>query len=480
MKKYDLLKHLTHTDTDKISTNKTLNEFINMKSHYKVRAKDKIKEPKNTLSATEYDIDQSTEDNVSGIHKKKTPKGKKIYNKDDHFSRDTKIPLGYPLKLEGTTLFFTDESSENNTNETHYKRKPRDKKLFGKKDTVSSDSQEDTFVTIISQSSTTQKPIKLKENLKHKKITQKDNVDEEILRGNPKESEGSEDVKKVLVIHLDSNKNPNANQLRTPHSNEVKIPSTKKKRTTESSKFKSDIAADPNSDFEEHKVMQEEISRAKSLRQALGDACTKLVNRKCKKALKDVLTDICKKERKCSSKFNNDFTQNGIDACDEEFKNPNGKRGQNVRHDKHFRDYDDDDDDSENDDHDRDEELTGAQFIDYTRQGLLDMTCLQAISDFKKPKIAERTNVTNIDTKTHDVHILRDKLENACRKASFEKCNKACKSASKKTCKKHECVTAKEKALGKSCKKRCMESYGYHEEDSSESDSSSDEDSDSY
>ncbi|XP_063370314.1 SWI/SNF-related matrix-associated actin-dependent regulator of chromatin subfamily A containing DEAD/H box 1-like [Cydia amplana] len=478
MKKYELLKHLTHTETDEIShnPNKELNEFIKMESHFKIRAKDKIKEPE-TLSATESYTDKSTEDNVSGIHKKKTLKGKKI-----NHPGDTKGQLGYPLKLVGKTLFFSDESSEKNTNETHYKRTPKEKKVFGTKDSVSSDSQEDTFLTKKSQSSTAQRKIKLKENIKHKKITTPKDykyLDDEILKDNQKESEDTGNVKKVLVIHLDSNKSPNVNQLRTSNPNEVKIPSEKnKQRTTESTThmLKLDNTDDSNSDLEDHKAMQEVISRAHTLREALGDACILLVIKKCKKALKNVLKDICKKDRKCASNFNNDFTENGIAACDEEFNKPNGKPSQNVRHDKYFRDYDNDD--SENDDHGQDdyEELTGAKFVDYTRQGLLDMTCLQAISDVKKPKMAERTNLTNIDAKTHDVHILRGKLENACRKTSFDKCNKACKSARDKTCKKHECVSAKKKALGKSCKKRCMESYGYQEKSSSESDS--DEDSD--
>ncbi|XP_063543226.1 uncharacterized protein LOC134751711 [Cydia strobilella] len=368
MKKYELLKHLTHTETDNIShnTNKTLNDFIKMKSHFKIRANNKIKEPKKTLSATESYIDQLTEDNVSGIHKKKTLNGKKTNVKSHYRPGDTKVQLGYPLKSEGKTVFFTDESSENNTEEKNYKRKPREKKVFGIKDSISSDSQEDTFVTKKSQSSTTQKKIKLKENLKHKTITTpKDYLDDGILRGNPKESEESEDVKKVLVIHLDSKKNPNVNRLRPSNPNEVKIVSTKQKqRTTKSTTrmFKSDITADPNSDLEDHKALQEEILRAKTLRQALGDACIILVNRKCKKVLKNVLKDICKKDKRCSSNFNKDFTDNGIAACDEEFNNPNGKTGRNVHHDKHFSDYNDDesDDDRGQDD---DEELTGGIYL---------------------------------------------------------------------------------------------------------------------
>ncbi|XP_063630625.1 uncharacterized protein LOC134801932 isoform X2 [Cydia splendana] len=479
MKKYERLKHLIHTDTDKI--NHSANDFVTMKTHFKIRAKENIKEPQKTFSATQSYTDQSTEDNVRGINKKKTLKEKKFNIKGHYRPGDTEVQLRYPLKSDGIgkTLFFTDELSENDTNETHYKRQPREKKVFGIKDTVSSDSQEDTFVTKKSQTSTTQKNIKLEENLKHKQIiTQKDYLDGEILRGTTKESENPKDVKKVLVIHIDGNKNSNVNILRTSNPNEVKIPSTnKKQRTTESATrtFKSDIAADPNSDVEEHKAMQEEILRAKTLRHALGDACLLLVVKKCKKALKDVLKDVCKRNKKCSSNFNKDFTENGIAACDEEFNKPKGKTGRNVRHDKYFGDYDDDD--SENDDHGQDED--GAHFVDYTRQGLLDMTCLQAISGVKKPKIAERTNLTNIVNKPHDVHILRDKLENACRKASFDKCNKACKTASDKTCKTHECVSAKEKALRKSCKKRCMASYGYRENSSSESDSDDDSDEDS-
>ncbi|XP_063390096.1 uncharacterized protein LOC134675718 [Cydia fagiglandana] len=355
MKKYDLLKHLIQTQTYKINHNKNkYNDFVTMKTHFKIRAKEKIKESKKTFRATESYTDQSTEDNDSGIHKKKKLKEKKVNIYGHYRPGDTEVQLRYPPKSDGIgkTLFFTD-ASENDTNETYYKGKPREKKVFGIKDTVSSDSHEDTFVTKKYQR-TTQKKNKLQENLKQQKITNpRDYLDDEIIRGTTKESDNTKDVQKVLVIHI-GNTNSNVNLLRTSNPNEVKIPSTKmKQRTTESTThtFKSDITTDPNSDIEEHKAMQEEILRAKTLRHELGDACVLLVVRKCKKALKDVLKDVCKRSKKCSSKFNTDFTANGIAACDEEFNKPKGKKGRNY-----------DDDDSENDDHgqDEDEELTGA------------------------------------------------------------------------------------------------------------------------
>ncbi|XP_048000189.1 uncharacterized protein LOC125237228 [Leguminivora glycinivorella] len=451
MKKYKLLQHLTNAEMAKIAQNTNSISQGGTRSDFKIRAKEKVKEPKKTVSTTtEFQTDQSTEYSSSEVDQKKPIQNKKT-NDNGNLSRDSKVQLSHIA--DGKALYFNDESEENITTE-----------VTDMKVKYLSGSQEHTFVTEKSRITTTHTKMKLKENVKHKVLTTtKKYRDDEILRGQPEEIKDPQGVKKVLVIHLEGGKNLNQNQGSDPK--DVNTPSTRnKQRTTKSILFKSDITEFP-SDFDDNNRMQAELSRAKVLRQALGDACIRLVNQKCKNALNDVLTDICKRDRKCSGAFNKDFTGNANRACDEEFGNPSLKK---RRHDKYFRD-------SGADSRNEDEELTGTQFVDYTRQGLLDIICPQTITDETKPKLTARTNLTNIDSKHHKVHILRDKLEDACRKSSFDKCQIACKSASKKTCKKHECITEKEKALGVRCKKRCMERYEYSEKESSESESETEE-----
>ncbi|XP_063630669.1 uncharacterized protein LOC134801974 [Cydia splendana] len=260
----------------------------------------------------------------------------------------------------------------------------------------------------------------------------KDYHDKENSNGEPYSKQ------KVLIVHVGKGK---SHQLKNPTSaaRQQYISSNIPKRDFTKKITKSEeVIQDSHS--EEDKAMESEIKKANYLRQAYADACHQVVVRKCLRTLRAVLNDVCSRSRKCSSKYKEDFREFGHEGCNKQFGNQKSACRIGL-------DFDTDTDS---------EKQMRARHFDSKKQErpktvVKEVNWKRSIKRKKTPEHAE----------IHEVNILRDRFEKLCKKASFTKCRAACKHASVKTCKQHECVSAKEKALKKSCKTRCQDTYAY-------------------
>ncbi|XP_063390107.1 uncharacterized protein LOC134675727 [Cydia fagiglandana] len=256
---------------------------------------------------------------------------------------------------------------------------------------------------------------------------------------------------KVLIVHVGKGKsNQRENPTSTARQKYLSSNIPKKDFTKKITKSEEVIQ---NSHSEEDKAMESEIKKANYLRQAYADACHQVVVRKCLRALRAALNDVCSRSRKCTSKYKEDFREFGHEGCNEQFGDQKStcRMGLDI------------DEDTESEKQER------ARHLDSKKQErqetvVEEVNWKRSIKGKKTPEHAE----------IHEVNILRDRFEKLCKKSSYTKCRAACKHASDKTCEQHECVSAKKKALKKSCKTRCQETYAYK----GGSDESEDEDRD--
>ncbi|XP_061725262.1 uncharacterized protein LOC133531148 isoform X2 [Cydia pomonella] len=235
--------------------------------------------------------------------------------------------------------------------------------------------------------------------------------------------------KKVLVIHMAKEK-PNQHKNRATTASQKHISSNKPKRQITKQIRSEEVVQDSYS--EDDRAMESEVKKASYLRQAYADACHLVIIRKCLRALRAALNDVCSKSRKCSSKYKDDFREYGHEGCNQQFDGQKSacRMGLDIAVDTR-----EDSEKQENAGHSG----IGKQERKATRK------------EKKTPEHADN----------HEVNILRDRFEKLCKKTSYTKCRAACKYASNKSCDKHECVSAKKKALKKSCKRRCQETYAY-------------------
>ncbi|XP_063835384.1 uncharacterized protein LOC135084549 [Ostrinia nubilalis] len=212
---------------------------------------------------------------------------------------------------------------------------------------------------------------------------------------------------------------------------------------------------------EEEKEINKEEFKSRILRMAYGDACLKVVVKKCYKALKLVGKQVCR-NIKCKSDFKEKYNQLTRLGCIGQFR-VNATTTTTNEPEGNY---------ENNENYDYNQDFT----IDPTRSGL------EACYPLMETKHVTLRNETPHQTLDLRVDILRDRFERACQQASRAKCNDACKFAYQGACDEYECTKAKKKAFAKRCKAQCKAAYiikKEKEKDSSDSSSDSDSESDS-
>ncbi|RVE49453.1 hypothetical protein evm_005884 [Chilo suppressalis] len=230
---------------------------------------------------------------------------------------------------------------------------------------------------------------------------------------------------------------------------------------TKNNKNKRDRIEIPS--YLEHVFSSEEtnskIIQSNILRHAYGEACLRMVVKKCYKACKETKKVACKIAT-CKTSFKEKFIDSAKTGCIKEFK-PALLNKSDATFLKKYKKGSDFADSSGDDD----------DFPDATRNGFPAETCFPFMVQETRSD-NQNTNKTSmpLDSKKK---ILRDRYERACQRASSEKCNTACQYAYKKTCETYECSKSKKRAFTKHCKKQCKMAFKFKEWTKKKSSSSS-------
>ncbi|XP_030041219.1 uncharacterized protein LOC115456339 [Manduca sexta] len=203
----------------------------------------------------------------------------------------------------------------------------------------------------------------------------------------------------------------------------------------------------------EDQTLAKEVFKTNVLRQAYGDACTKVVIKKCYKACKYAGKAYCTLY-KCKGAFKSKFKELSKTGCVREFVGPKSNKS-----DVKYRGQDD-------------------VFVDATRVRYLDAACLPYMELNHKPNII-RNNTSKTTLNDYvKTNILRDKYERACKKVSAGKCTSACNFAYSNTCNSFNCDHNKRVKFKKYCKEQCNIAYKLFSESESTDTSSVSSDTD--
>ncbi|CAB3256049.1 unnamed protein product [Arctia plantaginis] len=196
---------------------------------------------------------------------------------------------------------------------------------------------------------------------------------------------------------------------------------------------------------DEGKLLAKDIARTSILRKEYGDACLKLVVRKCYKACKSALKAVCRHAH-CKADFKVVYNKKYKESCDTLFA---------------------------------DVALRTADQINENSHGYLTTVCQPPQPN--TPKLAQRTEpTTNTTAYERNLHILRVRYEKACIKTSREKCKDACTFSYTKACENNKCKKKKLDNFSKECSRQCKIAFKFEgKKKSSSSSSSSDSDADS-
>lgn len=208
---------------------------------------------------------------------------------------------------------------------------------------------------------------------------------------------------------------------------------------------------------DDDEALNKDLFKTSVLRQAYGDACLKLVVRKCYKACKIVLKASCRSV-KCKSEMKSCFKKGYKSSCDKAFEDAPDVAYRRL--------------------------IKTGPHVDLTRSGYLSVACQPQADTGMQITLNQDTSVKPGETQDKELNILRDRYEKACQRTSQEKCNQACTYAHNATCIKFECEKKLKKNFRRNCKTQCKNAYmikkgGSDSDSTSNSDSDSDSDSSS-
>ncbi|KAF9798977.1 hypothetical protein SFRURICE_011616 [Spodoptera frugiperda] len=206
---------------------------------------------------------------------------------------------------------------------------------------------------------------------------------------------------------------------------------------------------DTSSDIsDDDDALTKDMFKTSVLRQAYGDACLKLVVRKCYRACKKVYVTSCKTTH-CKSDLKEIFQRSSRTGCIKEFVDKKEDCDSDKKH--AFRAG----------------ESPDGLHVDITREGYLAVACQPqtgtGLSELRRHLLPNKgtINASNVNSKGNDIelNLLRDRYEKACQKLSRGKCTTACNYAQNATCVKFECGKKLKKNLRRNCKAKCRIAY---------------------
>ncbi|KAJ2939107.1 hypothetical protein O0L34_g10294 [Tuta absoluta] len=238
-------------------------------------------------------------------------------------------------------------------------------------------------------------------------------------------------LKFIITFENDTNDNYRRNVISTEITKTINTTPTQ--NTPQRRMFqqleKSEENGNKSESIDEEDLIIKEQFQTKILRKAYGDACLKVVIRKCWKACKAALKDTCKKYN-CKGDFKEDLKKNAKRTCINEFTNSSLRRGENS---------------------------DSTHLLDMTGGGYLAAACL--MSRRINPPLRSNASIEAFGPFIQ-LNILRNKYEKECRKTSTKKCKNACTEAMTRACEGKDCESRKKKYFKKQCKRDCKDIFG--------------------
>ncbi|XP_063898544.1 uncharacterized protein LOC126056928 isoform X2 [Helicoverpa armigera] len=208
------------------------------------------------------------------------------------------------------------------------------------------------------------------------------------------------------------------------------------------------------SDDEDDEALTKDMFKTSVLRQAYGDACLKLVVRKCYKACKITLVSSCRAQG-CHRDVKTAFKKHYKKGCDKQFEDSPKLSLRRIL-------------------------KTEGVHADLAKAGYLSVVCQRHMetgtSTSTTKGVLREGPTTPAQPVDQELNILRDRYEKACSKISEDKCKSACHYAQNATCVKFECTKRLKKNFRRNCGTQCR--LAYASSGSKDSDSDSDGDSD--
>ncbi|PZC70611.1 hypothetical protein B5X24_HaOG215454 [Helicoverpa armigera] len=228
----------------------------------------------------------------------------------------------------------------------------------------------------------------------------------------------------------------------------------KQKETVEEKDRASDNTSMELSDDDDDEALTKDMFKTSVLRQAYGDACLKLVVRKCYKACKITLVSSCRAQG-CHRDVKTAFKKHYKKGCDKQFEDSPKLSLRRIL-------------------------KTEGVHADLAKAGYLSVVCQRHMetgtSTSTTKGVLREGPTTPAQPLDQELNILRDRYEKACSKISEDKCKSACNYAQNATCVKFECTKRLKKNFRRNCGTQCR--LAYASSGSKGSDSDSDDDSD--
>ncbi|XP_022828811.1 uncharacterized protein LOC111358126 [Spodoptera litura] len=201
--------------------------------------------------------------------------------------------------------------------------------------------------------------------------------------------------------------------------------------------------------------LTKDMFKTSVLRQAYGDACLKLVVRKCHRACKNTLKGSCRTFQ-CRSEVKSCFKKRYKTACEKVFEGTPDISLRKINSD--------------------------GPHVDITREGYLSVACQPqtgiGLPALRRNLVPNKGTIIANNSMGNDIelNILRDRYEKACQRLSRGKCTTACNYAHNATCVKFECEKKLKKSFKRNCKAQCKRAYTSTSKKQKGSDSDGDSD----
>ncbi|CAH1642166.1 unnamed protein product [Spodoptera littoralis] len=206
--------------------------------------------------------------------------------------------------------------------------------------------------------------------------------------------------------------------------------------------------------------LTKDMFKTSVLRQAYGDACLKLVVRKCHRACKSAYVTSCR-TLECKSDLKEMFERSSRTGCIKEFvANEDDPKKHAFRIGK----------------------SPDGPHVDITREGYLSVACqpqtVTGLPALRRNLASNKGTIIANNSMGNDIelNILRDRYEKACQRLSRGKCTTACNYAHNATCVKFECEKRLKKSFRRNCKAHCKRAYSSTSKKQKGSDSDGDSD----